>query len=75
VGIRQSHQIRRRIHSRVIVFGTVHDWGYFYVIGPQFRLIQTTYDYITNAIDWMPAFLVVVAVMVGSLPAITYFQS
>ncbi|HEU0150310.1 MAG TPA: hypothetical protein VFR21_25965 [Bradyrhizobium sp.] len=29
VGIRQSHQIRRRIHSRVIVFGTVHDWGYY----------------------------------------------
>ena len=40
---------------------TIHDWAYFYVVGSKFRSIQTTYDYITQAIEWMPTFLVIVS--------------
>jgi hypothetical protein len=40
----------------LIVFTTVHDWGYFSIIGPNFRTLLSAYDYITNAIEWMPAF-------------------
>jgi hypothetical protein len=38
----------------LLVVSTVHDWGYFLVIGPKLRSIQTTYDYVTNALDWLP---------------------
>jgi hypothetical protein len=41
----------------LIAAATIHDWGYFYVVGSKFRSIQTTYDYITHAIEWMPQFL------------------
>jgi hypothetical protein len=27
----------------IVIFSTVHDWGYFSVIGPKFRTIQTTF--------------------------------
>jgi hypothetical protein len=50
----------------LIVIATVHDWGYFYVIGPKFRSIQTTYDYITSVIEWLPALTVFAIFLVAS---------
>jgi hypothetical protein len=44
----------------LIVFTIAHDWGYFIVIGPKFRSIQTAYDYIASAIEWLPGFLAVI---------------
>jgi hypothetical protein len=41
----------------LVVFSTVHDWGYFSIVGPHFRTMLTAYDYVTNAIEWMPAFI------------------
>src|SRR5258708_24467322 len=49
----------------LVVFSTVHDWGYFSVIGPHFRTLLSAYDYITNAIEWMPAFVFWFVVMGG----------
>jgi hypothetical protein len=46
----------------LIAAATIHDWAYFYVIGSKFRSIQTTYDYITNAIEWMPTVLLSFAI-------------
>jgi hypothetical protein len=42
-----------------LILTTVHDWGYFSVVGSKFRSIQTTYDYITNAIEWLPALILI----------------
>lgn len=40
----------------VTIFVTlVHDWGYFLVVGSKFQSLQTTYDYLANAIEWLPA--------------------
>jgi hypothetical protein len=38
----------------VVMLTTVHDWGYFSIIGPRFRALLSAYDYITNALEWMP---------------------
>jgi hypothetical protein len=46
----------------LVVFSTVHDWGYFSIIGPHFRTLLSAYDYVTNAIEWMPAFIFWLAV-------------
>jgi hypothetical protein len=55
----------------LLVVATVHDWAYFLVIGRKFRSIQTTYDYITSAIEWMPAFLLIgIMVTCFAVPAI-----
>src|SRR5258708_40069973 len=40
----------------LVVFSTIHDWGYFSVIGSHYRALLSAYDYVTNAIEWMPAF-------------------
>jgi hypothetical protein len=40
----------------LVVFSAVHDWGYFSIIGPHFRTLLSAYDYVTNAVEWMPAF-------------------
>jgi len=45
----------------LLAFSTMHDWGYFSVVGPKLRSIQTTYDYIANAVEWLPALLMVFA--------------
>jgi hypothetical protein len=50
----------------VLVASTVHDWAYFYVVGDKFRSMQTTYDYVTNAIEWLPSFAFV-TLMAGIL--------
>lgn len=49
----------------LVVFTTVHDWGYFSVIGPHFRALLSAYDYITNALEWMPSFLFLLVAMTG----------
>jgi hypothetical protein len=38
----------------LLVASNIHDWAYFWVLGSKFRSIQTTYDYITNALEWLP---------------------
>lgn len=37
-----------------IMSTVVHDWGYFSIIGQKFQSIQTTYDYLSNSIEWLP---------------------
>jgi hypothetical protein len=41
----------------LVVLTTTHDWGYFSVIGSHFRAVLSAYDYITNALEWMPFYL------------------
>jgi len=41
----------------LVIFSTVHDWGYFSIIGPNYRTLLSAYDYITNALEWMPSFV------------------
>jgi hypothetical protein len=43
------------LSALVVVLSTVHDWGYFAVIGPDFRALLSAYDYVTNAFEWMPS--------------------
>jgi drug/metabolite transporter (DMT)-like permease len=57
----------------LIAAATLHDWGYFYVIGPKFRSIQTTYDYITEAIEWLPGFLFIIIISVGITAIVAFF--
>jgi hypothetical protein len=47
----------------LLALSTVHDWAYFLVVGPKLRSIQTTYDYVSNAIEWLPI------LALGLLPA------
>jgi hypothetical protein len=35
----------------------LHDWGYFWLLGSRFQCIQTPYDYLANAIEWLPLHL------------------
>src|SRR5262245_58621229 len=53
----------------LLALSVVHDWGYFYVVGSRFRTVQTTYDYIANAIDWLPPLLLsaIVAAAIAKL--------
>jgi hypothetical protein len=37
----------------------LHDWGYFWVLGSRFQSIQTPYDHLANAIDWLPLHLAI----------------
>ena len=46
----------------LIAAATIYDWAYFNIIGSQFRSIQTTYDYLAQAIEWVPRFLLASAV-------------
>jgi hypothetical protein len=38
----------------VLIVAVVHDWGYFSVVGSKFQQVQTTYDFVSNSIDWLP---------------------
>jgi hypothetical protein len=59
----------------LVVLTTAHDWGYFIVIGSKFRSVQTTYDYITNAIEWMPSLaLAFVFSLISSFPVRDLFS-
>ena len=43
------------VTSFVVLFMTVvHEWGYFYVLGWHLQTLATTYDYLTNAVVWLP---------------------
>jgi hypothetical protein len=43
----------------------LHDWGYFWLLGSRFQSIQTPYDHLANAIEWLPLHL---AIFLLSLP-------
>jgi hypothetical protein len=62
--LRKRNEAAGLLSFTLIIFTTVHDWGYFSVIGANFRTLLSPYDYITNAIEWMPSFS---AVFVGTL--------
>jgi hypothetical protein len=38
----------------------LHDWGYFWVLGSRFQSIQTPYDHLANAIEWLPLYLALI---------------
>jgi hypothetical protein len=46
----------------LIAAATIHDWAYFRIVGSKFRSIQTTYDYITYTIEWIPLIFFILAV-------------
>jgi hypothetical protein len=39
----------------ILLLTVVHEWGYFYVLGWHLQTVATTYDYLTNAVVWLPA--------------------
>src|ERR1700686_722350 len=39
----------------VLVMTVVHEWGYFYVLDWHLQTLATTYDYLTNALVWLPS--------------------
>jgi hypothetical protein len=39
----------------VLFITVVHEWGYFLVLGPHLLAVATTYDYLANALVWLPA--------------------
>lgn len=40
-----------------------HEYGYFWVLGPHFQTIATTYDYLVNALLWLPSTIFIVGVV------------
>jgi hypothetical protein len=40
-----------------------HEYGYFWIIGPHFQTIATTYDYLGNALLWLPSTVFIVWVV------------
>ena len=41
----------------LLTVAVLHDWGYFWVLGSRFQSIQTPYDHLANAIEWLPLYL------------------
>ena len=39
----------------VLLITVVHEYGYFFVVGSHLQAIATTYDYLANALVWLPA--------------------
>jgi hypothetical protein len=54
----------------LLALSTFHDWGYFLVIDPKLRSVQTTFDYISNAIEWLPPFALFLIVAIALFPYI-----
>jgi hypothetical protein len=50
----------------LLAMAAAHDWAFFAAFGAQFQSIQTTYDYISGAIEWLPALLFFIAVINAS---------
>jgi hypothetical protein len=46
----------------VLMLTVFHDWGYYWVVGPKFQSLQTTYDYIASSITWLPLSLAMLAI-------------
>lgn len=42
-----------------------HEYGYFSVIGTHFQTVATTFDYLVNALVWMPSLMIVVWIVYG----------
>jgi hypothetical protein len=45
----------------VLILALIHEWSFFLVVGPEFQLFLTPTDYIDNAIIWIPAALILLA--------------
>jgi hypothetical protein len=43
----------------LVTVTVLHDWGYFWVLGSRFQSIQTPYDHLANAIEWLPLHLAI----------------
>jgi hypothetical protein len=46
----------------MLALTVVHEWGYFFVIGSHFQTIASAYDYLSNAIIWLPQNLAIMCV-------------
>lgn len=46
----------------VLMLTVFHDWGYYWIVGPKFQSLQTTYDYIANSITWLPLSLTILLI-------------
>jgi hypothetical protein len=42
----------------------IHDWGYFDVIGSEYRALETVTDYLSSALQWMPQTLALIMAFV-----------
>jgi hypothetical protein len=43
----------------LLIVTVFHDWGYFSVLGSRYQSIQTPYDHLANAIEWLPLHLAI----------------
>jgi hypothetical protein len=41
----------------LLLMTIIYEWGYFGVLGAPFQSLMTATDYLTNAIYWIPIFL------------------
>src|ERR1043166_8948930 len=48
----------------LLAVSTAHDWAFFRSFGQKFQSIQTTFDYISHAIEWLPALVALLGVQV-----------
>jgi hypothetical protein len=42
----------------------VHEWGFFWVIGPYFQSLVSAYDYLSSAVLWLPQNLLIILAIV-----------
>jgi hypothetical protein len=45
------------VSTAAFVLSVIYEWAYFLVVGQKFRSIASLTDYLTNALDWLPAVL------------------
>jgi len=43
----------------------VHEYGYFWIVGSHFQTVATTYDYLVNALLWLPSTTIMMLVVYG----------
>ncbi|MDR6663607.1 hypothetical protein J2W51_006202 [Tardiphaga robiniae] len=62
--LENSSKVIALLGFALLMITLVRDWGFFFVIGPQFQALQSPYDYLANSIYWLPQnLLFVVAVL------------
>jgi hypothetical protein len=50
------------VSAAAFVLSVIYEWGYFSVVGQKFQSIASLTDYLTNALDWLPAAVAVAAI-------------
>jgi len=50
--------------AAIFAMAASHEWGYFFVVGPQFQTLISAYDYVANGIVYLPVYTLTFACVI-----------